>query len=204
MNGIRGGSVPDRGEGQHTDGVRLRRHQALDGGDDAVLHVVDLPHAHGLVLVHGVVHAVALDLAVGLLRLLPAHHHGVGGEDPGVDVSRRAGGRLLGGPGLHSAAGRPLSNAVEGGHAELVLGVGVETADAVARGGDAVHRLKLAVGTLGAVLDDVIGDRVRVPRVPGDGDAGGGCLGNNGHPWSLRQSWKGMSRTEQLTVRGEV
>lgn len=196
MNGIRGGSVSDRGEGQHTDGVRLTGDQALDGGDDAVLHVLDLPRAHGLVLVHGVVHAVALDLPIGFLRLFPAHHHGVGGDDPGVDVPRGAGGSLLGCACLHFAAGGALADAVEGRHAELVLGVGIKAPDAVACRSDAVYCLILAVGTLGTVLDDVIGDRVRIPRVPGDGDAGGSRLGNNRRPWSLRQSCNGISGTE--------
>lgn len=62
VDGIREGSVPHGGEGQDLDGVGLRGHQVLNGGDDAVLDVVDLPLVHRPGGVHGVVHAVTFDL----------------------------------------------------------------------------------------------------------------------------------------------
>ncbi len=87
---------------------------------------------------------------------------------------------MLSGPSFYSVAGRTLADRVDGGHADLVLGVGVQAADAVAGGGDGVHRLVLAVWGFGTVLDDVIGNGVGVPRVPGDGDAGGGGFCDDG------------------------
>ena len=62
MDRVWEGSVPHRGEGQDLDGVGLRGHQVLDGGDHAVLDVVDLPLVHGPGRIHGVVHAVAFHL----------------------------------------------------------------------------------------------------------------------------------------------
>lgn len=62
VDGVREGSVPHGGEGQDLDGVGFRGHQVLDGGDDAVLDVVDLPLVHGPGGVHGVVHAVPFHL----------------------------------------------------------------------------------------------------------------------------------------------
>ena len=145
-------------------------------------------------------------LSVGLLRLLPADHHGVAGDDAGLDVAGRAGGRLLPGAGLHPQGGQALADAVEGRHADLVVGVGVQAPDAVARGGDAVHRLVLAVGGLGAVLDDVVGDGVRVARVPGDGDAGGRGLRDDGGAGGLGQSffWGGSQGETGHKDGGEV
>lgn len=62
VDGVREGSVPHGGEGQDLDGVGFRGHQVLNGGDDAVLDVVDLPLVHGPGGVHGVVHAVPFHL----------------------------------------------------------------------------------------------------------------------------------------------
>lgn len=179
MNGVREGSISHRRERQHTDGVRLGRHKAVDGCNHAVLNIVDLPVAHRLRRIHGVIHSIALDQPVGLLRLIPAHHHCVLGYDARLDVPRRAGGGLLSSSGFHLVAGRTLADGVDGRNADLVLSVGVEPADAVAGGGDRVHRLVLAVRGLGAVLDDVIGNGVGVARVPGDGDTGGSRLRDN-------------------------
>lgn len=77
MNGVRERSISYGGERQHTDGVRLGWHEAVNGRDHAVLNVVDLPVAHWLRRIHGVINSVALDQTVGLLRLVPAHHHRV-------------------------------------------------------------------------------------------------------------------------------
>lgn len=128
-------------------------------------------------------------LSVGLLRLLPADHDRVLGDDVGLHVAGRAGRGLLPGAGLHTCRGGTLADAVEGRHSDLVLCVGVQPPDAVAGGGDAVHRLVLAVRPFGSVLDDVVGDGVRVARVPGDGHAGGSGLGDYGRTGRLRQSW---------------
>ncbi len=87
---------------------------------------------------------------------------------------------MLSGPSFHSVAGWTLTNGVDGGDADLILGVRVHATDAVAGGGDGVHRLVLAVWGFGTVLDDVIGNRVGVPRVPGDGDTSGGRLCDDG------------------------
>lgn len=180
VNGIREGSISHRCERQHTNGVRLGRHEAVDGRNHAVLNIVDLPVAHWLRRIHGVIHSIAFDQTVGLLRLVPAHHHCVLGYDARLDVPRRAGGGLLSSSSFHLVAGRTLADGVDGRNADLVLSVGVEATDAVAGGGDGVHRLVLAVWGFGAVLDDVIGNGVRVTRVPGDGDAGGGRLRDDG------------------------
>lgn len=179
MNGVREGSVSHGRERQHADGVRLGRHEAVDGRYHAVLNVVDLPVAHWLRRIHGVINSIPFDQAVGLLRLVPAHHHRVLRYDTRLDVPRRAGGGLLSGSSFHFVAGRTLADGVDGGNADLVLGVGVEAADAVAGGGDGVHRLVLAVWGFGTVLDDVIRNGVGVTGVPGDGDAGGGRLRDN-------------------------
>lgn len=104
----------------------------------------------------------ASHLSVGFLGLLPADHHSVLRDNVGLDVSRRAGRGLLSGPGLHTCRGGPLTDAVEGRHSDFILGVGVQSPNTVAGGGDAVHRLVLAVRPFGSVLDDVVGDRVGV------------------------------------------
>lgn len=119
-------------------------------------------------------------LSIGFFRLLPANHHIVLSDNVGKDVSGRTGRGLLSGASLHTGGRGSLTDAIEGWHSDFVLGVGVEATDAVAGSGDAVHSLVLAVGPLGSILDDVVGDRVRVARVPGDGDAGGCGLGDNG------------------------
>lgn len=74
----------------------------------------------------------------------------------GLHISGRAGWGLLSRTGLHACRGWPLTDAVEGRHPDLILGVGIQPADAVAGGGDAVHGLVFAVRTFGPVLDDVI------------------------------------------------
>lgn len=71
MHRVREGSVSHRGKSQHTDGIGLRWSQALDGGDHTILNVMDLPVAHWLRRVHGVVNSIALYLAVGFFRILP-------------------------------------------------------------------------------------------------------------------------------------
>lgn len=93
---------------------------------------------------------------------------------------------MLSCPSFHSVAGRTLADGVDSGHTDLVLGVGVQAADAVAGRGDGVHRLILAVRRFSTVLDDVIGNRVGVTGVPGDGDAGGGRLRDDGGTRSSR------------------
>lgn len=140
---------------------------------------MDLPEAHGLGVIHGVVNPITLDLPIGLLRFLPAHHHGVLGYDPCLDVPRRAGRGLLPSPGLHWLTGRALANRVEGRDTDLILSVGVESADAVACGGDSIHGLILAIWGLCPVLDDVVSHWVWVARVPGDGDTGGSGLSHH-------------------------
>lgn len=96
---------------------------------------------------------------------------------------------MLSRPRIHAGRGRPLADAVEGRHPYLVLGVGVESADTVAGGGDGVHRLVLAVGPFGSVLDDVVRHWIWVPRVPGDGHTGGSGLGDDGCAGGFRQGW---------------
>lgn len=191
MNGIWEGSVSYGREGQHSDSVGLGGHQTLNGGDHAVLYVVDLPHAHGLRWVHGVVHPITLDLSIGLLGFIPAYHHGVLGNDTGLDVSWWAGGSLLPSPSFDWFAGWALANGVEGWHADLVIGVRRKSSNAVASGGDGVHGLELALGRLGTILDDVMGDGLRVATVPGDGDTGGGSFCYDGSTWRFRQSCSG-------------
>lgn len=66
-----------------------------------------------------------------------------------------------------------MANAVDSRHSYFIFSVGVESSDAVACRGDAVHRLILVVWSFGSILDDVVGHRVGVARVPGDGHAGG-------------------------------
>ena len=105
-----------------------------------------------------------------------------------LDVSGRAGRGLLSRPGLHARRGGPLADAIERRHSDFVLGVGVQSPDAVAGGGDTVHRLVLAVRPFGSVLDDVVGDRVWVAGVPGDGHAGGGGLCDDGGAGRFWQS----------------
>lgn len=134
-------------------------------------------------------------LSVWLLWLLPPDHHRVLRDDVGLHVSGRAGGGLLSRAGLHACRGRPLTDAVEGRHPDLILGVGVQPTDAVAGGGDAVHRLVLALRPFGSVLDDVIGHWVRVPGVPGDGHAGGGGLCDYGCSRRFRQGWRSEDAT---------
>lgn len=58
MDGVWEGSVPYRGEGQDLDGVGLWGDQVLDGGDHAILDIVDLPFVHRPRWVHGIVHTV--------------------------------------------------------------------------------------------------------------------------------------------------
>lgn len=62
---IREGSVPHRGEGQHLDGVGLWGDQILDGGDHAVLDIMNLPLVHGPRRLHGVVDTVTFHLQYG-------------------------------------------------------------------------------------------------------------------------------------------
>ena len=73
---------------------------------------------------------------------------------------------MLNGPRFHGFAGGALADGVEGRDPDLILRVGVKTSNTVACGGDALHGLKLALWGLGAVLDDVVGHRVWVARVP--------------------------------------
>lgn len=117
----------------------------------------------------------------------------------GLDVSGRAGRGLLSSAGLHARRGGPLADAVEGGHSDFILGVGVQSPDAVAGGGDAVHRLVLAVRPFGSVLDDVVGDGVWVAGVPGDGHTGGGGLCDYGCAGRLWQSW-GLESGENYII----
>lgn len=119
----------------------------------------------------------------------------------GLDVSWRASRCLFSCAGLHPSRRRPLADAIEGRHSDFVLRVGVQAADAVAGGGDAVHRLKLAVRPFGSVLDDVVGDGVWVAGVPGDGHTGGGGLRDDGCARRLWQSWR-LDRGEER--RGTV
>lgn len=65
VDGVGEGSVPYGGEGQHLDGVGLRGDQVLNGGDHAVLDIVDLPLVHGPRRVHGVVNTVTFHLQYG-------------------------------------------------------------------------------------------------------------------------------------------
>ena len=173
------GSVAYRSEREHLDGVRLLRNQTLDRGDDAVLDVVDLPKAHGLGVIHGVINTVTLDLTVGLLRLLPPHHHGVLGNDLGLDVSWRTGRRLLTCASLHRLAGWTLTDCVHGRDTDFILCVGVQPTNAVARGGNVFHCLVFAVWGFGSILDDVESHWVWVAWIPGDGHTGGGGFSNH-------------------------
>ena len=135
-------------------------------------------------------------LSIGLLRLLPADHHCVLWNNVGLDVSWRTGRSLLSCAGLHPSRRRPLADAIEGRHSDFVLRVGVQAPDAVAGGGDAVHRLELAVRPFGSVLDDVVGDGVWVAGVPGDGHTGCGGLRDDGCARRLWQSWR-LDRGEE-------
>lgn len=105
-----------------------------------------------------------------------------------LDVSRRTGRGLLSCTGLHTCRGGPLADAIESRHSDFILCVGVQSPDAVTGGGDAVHCLVLAVRPFGSVLDDVVGDRVWVARVPGNGHTGGGGFGDYGCAGRLWQS----------------
>lgn len=115
-----------------------------------------------------------------------------------LDVAGRAGRGLLPRAGLHASRGGPLADAIEGRHSDFVLCVGVESPDAVAGGGDAVHSLVLAVGPFGSVLDDVVGDGVGVTGVPSDGHTGGSGLCDDGGAGRLRQSWGLSSREGEI------
>lgn len=97
-----------------------------------------------------------------------------------LDVPRWTGRCLLPGPSVHLVARWALTDGVKRRDSDLVLGVRVEAADAVACRRDAVHRLELTVGRFCPVLNDIIGHRVWVSRVPGDGDARGRCLRYDG------------------------
>lgn len=119
-------------------------------------------------------------LSVWFLRLLPADHHRVLWNNVSLDISGWACRGLLSCSGLHACRGGPLADAIEGGHSDFILGVGIQSTDAVAGGGDAVHGLVLAVWPFCSILNDVIGYRVWVTGVPGDGHTGGGGLGDYG------------------------
>lgn len=106
-----------------------------------------------------------------------------------LDIARRACGGLLSRSCIHTGRRRPLADAIEGRHPYLVLGVGVEPSDTVAGGGDGVHRLVLAVGPFGSILDDVVRNWIWVARVPGDGHTGGCGLCDDGCAGGLRQGW---------------
>lgn len=138
--------------------------------------------------------SIVFYLSVGLLRFFPADHDSVLGDDPGLDVPGGASRGLFPCPGLYPGGRGALADAVEGRHPNFVLRVGVEPSDAVPGGGDTVHRLILAVRGLGPVLDDVIGHRVGVTGVPGDGDAGGSRLRDDGGTGRLGKSCDGRSR----------
>lgn len=180
MHRVREGSISYRGKSQHTDSVGLRWSQALDGGDHTILNIMDPPVAHWLRRVHRVVNSIAFYLAVGFFRLLPPDSYCAGWDDLSLDVPRRAGWCLLPSPSVHLVAGWALADGVERRDTDLILSVGVEATDTVARCRDAVHCLELAVGWFCPVLDDVIGYGVWVARVPGDGDARGRCLCDDG------------------------
>lgn len=149
---------------------------------------------NGLRVIHGVIHSIALDLSIRLFRLFPAHHHSVLGYNLCLDVPRWASRGLFACSSLYRLTGGTLADCVDGRDADLILGVRVEAADAVACGGDVIHRLVLAVWGLGAVLDNVVSDRVRVARVPGDGDAGGSGFGDYGRARGLGQSCEETGR----------
>lgn len=120
-------------------------------------------------------------LSVWFLWFLPADQHSVLVRNHvSLDVSGRAGRGLLSSASLHASRRRPLANAIKGRHSDFILSVGVQSPDAVAGRGDAVHRLVLAVRPFGSVLNDVVGDGVGVARVPGDGHAGSGGLCDDG------------------------
>lgn len=110
-----------------------------------------------------------------------------------LDITGWACRSLLSCAGLHARGGGPLADAIEGRHPDFILGVGVQAANAVAGGGDAVHRLVLAVRPFCSVLNDIIRYRVWVAGVPGDGHTGGSGLGNYGCAGRLWQGW-GLDR----------
>lgn len=62
MDWVWEGSVPDRGEGKDLDCVGLWGHKVLNGGDQAVLDIMDLPLIYRPWRVHSVVHTVAFHL----------------------------------------------------------------------------------------------------------------------------------------------
>lgn len=117
----------------------------------------------------------------------------------GLDVSGRAGRGLLSCAGLHARRGGSLADTIEGRHSDFILGVGVQSPDAVAGGGDAVYRLILAVRPFGSVLDDIVGDGIWVAGVPGDGHTGGGGLCDDGCARRLWQSW-GLERGQMKRI----
>lgn len=170
----------------------------MDGGDDAVLDIMDLPQAHGLRVIHGIINAVTLDLSVGLLGLFPAHHHSIVRYNMGLDVSRRTGGSLFTGPSSDRLTRGPLADGVDSRDADFILSVGVQTTNAVTRGGDVIHRFIFAVWGSGSVLDDVVCDWVWVPRVPSDGHAGGCGFSNNRSARRLGESYGGWKEKENV------
>lgn len=174
----------------------------MDGGDDTVLDIMDLPQAHGLRVIHGVINAVTLDLSVGLLRLFPAHHHSIVRYNVGLDVPWRTGGCLFASPSSDWLTRGALADGVDGRDADFVLGVGVQATDAVTRGGDVIHRLVFAVWGRSSVLDDVVCDWVGVPRVPSDGHTGGCSFSYNRSAWRLGESYCGdnTGRREEENV----
>lgn len=138
---------------------------------------------------------------------------------PVSHLSRGGGGGLLSCASVHHLTGRTLADGVHRRHPEVVVGVGAEPADAVARGGDAVDLLVRVLGAPGAMLErrpghllghagkehltrrrgaarrpgshlyDVVGHRFGVPGVPGESDACRCPLRHQRRPRSLGQSW---------------
>lgn len=163
---IRWGSVPYRREPQHTQAVRNIRSQAWYGGETAVVRVVLLPSTERGVQIWCVVDAIASDLSVRFLWRFPLHQHGACAQHTCLDMQRRRWRRLLSCPGFDGVTGRSATDVVDGHDAELVFRIGAETTDAIPRGCNTVHLLEVGVRRFGPVLNNVVGHRLWVSRVP--------------------------------------
>lgn len=172
---VRQRSLSHRGEGQDPQTIGDTWEQVAQAALLAVIRVLLLPAANWSSRIGAIEDSVSLDLTVGLFRRFPLDQHGVGIQHVSLDVERRRRRCLLAGPGIHNATGRTAADVIDSQDSELVPRERAETSDAVARGCYAIHFLETILRQFGTVLDDVVGHRLGVARVPGQGDAG--CCG---------------------------
>lgn len=183
LDGVGKRPVSHRGEGQDPDCIGFVLEKAAHRGQEAVVHVVLLPVADRLIRLHGIIYTIATDLPVGLHRFLPLDDHGGAAQHSSLHITGGTGRSLFPRASDHRLTGRPLPDAVDCRDPDLVLRVGAEPPNTVACGGDVLFDLIGSILAFRLVFNDIVGHRVWISRVPGDGDT---CRCRLCHHWRPR------------------